>query len=151
MVAMLEHCTFNLNTRAASIDTPLHAFVPAIHVDHMHPDALIAIAASENSERLTEEAFGGELGFLPWQRPGFDLGLKLGAVGGGEPAARRCGARRSRPVHLGRHRQVVLRDDAQDARQGVGLACRPVPQAGVPGCPLRAAAGRTGAPRLLAH
>jgi len=80
MVAMFDHCTFNLNPRAASIDTPLHAFVPHPHVDHVHADAVIAIAASENAEELTHRVFGDEVGFLPWQRPGFDLGLKLGAT-----------------------------------------------------------------------
>ena len=80
MVAMYDHCTFNLNPRATSIDTPLHAFVPHTHVDHVHADAVIAIAASENAEALTRKISGGELGFLPWQRPGFDLGLKLGAM-----------------------------------------------------------------------
>jgi rhamnulose-1-phosphate aldolase/alcohol dehydrogenase len=77
MVGYLPHCTFNLNARAASIDTPLHAFVPKRHVDHMHPDAVIAIAASKNSRALTEEIFGGEIGWLPWKRPGFELGLWL--------------------------------------------------------------------------
>ncbi len=85
MVALFNHCTFNLNPRAASIDTPLHGFVPHAHVDHVHADAVIAIAASENAEALTREAFGGELGFLPWQRPGFDLGLKLGAMAEANP------------------------------------------------------------------
>src|SRR5208282_3325098 len=80
MVALFNHCTFNLNPRATSIDTPLHGFVPQAHVDHVHADAVIAIAASENAEALTRQVFGGELGFLPWQRPGFDLGLKLGAM-----------------------------------------------------------------------
>ncbi|HZZ61168.1 MAG TPA: bifunctional rhamnulose-1-phosphate aldolase/short-chain dehydrogenase [Roseiarcus sp.] len=80
MVALFDHCTFNLNPRAASIDTPLHGFVPHAHIDHVHADAVIAIAASEDAETLTREIFGGELGFLPWQRPGFDLGLKLGAM-----------------------------------------------------------------------
>ncbi|MEW6071385.1 MAG: bifunctional rhamnulose-1-phosphate aldolase/short-chain dehydrogenase [Planctomycetota bacterium] len=80
MVGCLPHCTFGLNPRAASIDTPLHAFVPHRHVDHMHPDAVIAIAAAAGGERLAGEAFGGELGWIPWQRPGFDLGLKLGAL-----------------------------------------------------------------------
>jgi rhamnulose-1-phosphate aldolase/alcohol dehydrogenase len=80
MVHYLPHCTFNLNPRAASIDTPLHAFVPWPHVDHVHPDAVIAIAASKNAEDITREIFGGEMGFLLWQRPGFDLGLKLGAM-----------------------------------------------------------------------
>jgi len=86
MVGYLPHCTFDLNPRAASIDTPLHAFIPKAHVDHMHPDAVIAIAASLDSERLTKEVFGGEIGWLPWQRPGFDLGLKLEAMAKGQPA-----------------------------------------------------------------
>ena len=85
MVALFDHCTFNLNPRATSIDTPLHGFVPHAHVDHVHADAVIAIAASENAEALTREIFGGELGFLPWQRPGFDLGLKLGAMAEANP------------------------------------------------------------------
>jgi rhamnulose-1-phosphate aldolase/alcohol dehydrogenase len=80
MVALFNHCTFDLNPRASSIDTPLHAFVPHRHVDHVHADAVIAIAASVDAERLTREIFGGKLGFLPWQRPGFDLGLKLGEM-----------------------------------------------------------------------
>jgi len=74
MVGYLPHCTFDLNPRAASIDTPLHAYVPHKHVDHMHPDAVIAIACTENSQKLTEEVFDGELGWLGWKRPGFDLG-----------------------------------------------------------------------------
>lgn len=77
MVGYLPHCTFNLNARAASIDTPLHAYVPKKHVDHMHPDAIIAIAASANSKALTQQIFGGEIGWLPWKRPGFELGLWL--------------------------------------------------------------------------
>jgi rhamnulose-1-phosphate aldolase/alcohol dehydrogenase len=77
MVGLLPHCTFDLNPRAASIDTPLHAYLPHRHVDHMHPDAVIAIAASKRSRELTREVFGDEIGWLPWQRPGFDLGLKL--------------------------------------------------------------------------
>jgi rhamnulose-1-phosphate aldolase/alcohol dehydrogenase len=77
MVGFLPHCTFNLNPRAASIDTPLHAFVPQKFVDHMHPDAIIAIAASKDSKALTQEIFGGEIGWLPWKRPGFELGLWL--------------------------------------------------------------------------
>ncbi len=85
MVGLFNHCTFNLNPRATSIDTPLHGFVPHLHVDHVHADAVIAIAASENAEKLTQEAFDGELGFLPWQRPGFDLGLKLGDMAQANP------------------------------------------------------------------
>ncbi|MBE7184485.1 MAG: bifunctional rhamnulose-1-phosphate aldolase/short-chain dehydrogenase [Methylobacterium mesophilicum] len=77
MVGYLPHATFNLNPRAASIDTPLHAYVPHAFVDHMHPDAIIAIAASKDSRALTEEIFGNEIGWLPWKRPGFELGLWL--------------------------------------------------------------------------
>ncbi len=77
MVGYLPHCTFNLNPRAASIDTPLHAYVPRTHVDHVHADAIIAIAASANSEELTKRVFGDRIGWLPWKRPGYELGLWL--------------------------------------------------------------------------
>src|SRR5262249_1291797 len=79
-VPLYAHCTFGLNPRATSIDTPLHAFVPHAHVDHMHPDAVIAIAAAKDGERLTREIWKGAVGWLPWQRPGFDLGLRLRAA-----------------------------------------------------------------------
>jgi len=77
MVNMYPHTTFNLNPRPSSIDTPLHSFIGAKHVDHMHPISFIAIAACKNSEQLTKEIYGEELDYLPWQRPGFDLGLKM--------------------------------------------------------------------------
>ncbi|MEM7616353.1 MAG: bifunctional rhamnulose-1-phosphate aldolase/short-chain dehydrogenase, partial [Pseudomonadota bacterium] len=77
MVGYLPHCTYALNPRAASIDTPLHAYVPRKHVDHVHADAIIAIAASKNSEALTREIFGDRIGWLPWRRPGYELGLWL--------------------------------------------------------------------------
>ncbi|WP_323771786.1 bifunctional rhamnulose-1-phosphate aldolase/short-chain dehydrogenase [Antarctobacter sp.] len=77
MVAYLPHCTYKLNPRAASIDTPLHAYVPRTHVDHVHADAIIAIAASKNSKDLTQEVFGDKIGWLPWKKPGYELGLWL--------------------------------------------------------------------------
>src|SRR3954469_18123430 len=77
MVGMYTHTTFNLNPRASSIDTPLHSFLPGKHVDHMHPNAIIAIAASQNCEKLTKEIFGGEMEYVPWMRPGFELGLAM--------------------------------------------------------------------------
>jgi len=77
MAAYLEYCTFARSTCAASIDTPLHAFLPFAHADHVHPDSVIAIAATRHSETITKEVFGGDLGWLAWQRPGFDLGLRL--------------------------------------------------------------------------
>jgi rhamnulose-1-phosphate aldolase/alcohol dehydrogenase len=77
MVAAYPHCTFNLNPRASSIDTPLHGFVPFRHVDHTHPNAVISVAAAEHGEALTKEIYGNEVFWLPWQRPGFELGLQL--------------------------------------------------------------------------
>lgn len=77
MVDMYRHTTFGLNPAASSIDTPLHGMIPFRHVDHMHPVSAIAIAASKDQERLTQEVFGGEIGWVPWQRPGFDLGLVM--------------------------------------------------------------------------
>ena len=85
MVGYLPHCTFNLNPRTASIDTPLHAYIPHKHVDHMHPDSVIAIACTKNSKELTGKVFGGEMGWIGWQRPGFDLGLKLEEIAKSNP------------------------------------------------------------------
>ncbi len=70
MVGYLPHCTFNLNPRAASIDTPLHAYVPRKFVDHMHPDAIIAIAASKDSRSLTAQIFGGEIWLVAMEASG---------------------------------------------------------------------------------
>jgi rhamnulose-1-phosphate aldolase/alcohol dehydrogenase len=106
MVGFLPHCTFNLNPRAASIDTPLHGFVPFTHVDHMHPDAIIAIAASKNSKELTQRIFGSEIGWLPWRRPGFQLGLDLEAFVKANPAAK--------GVVLESHGLFTWADDAKD-------------------------------------
>ena len=77
MVGYLPHCTFNLNSRAASIDTPLHSLLPFAHVDHVHPDAIIALAASSGGEAATREIWGGRIGWLPWKRPGYTLGVQL--------------------------------------------------------------------------
>ncbi len=77
MVSLYPHCTFNLNPRAASIDTPLHAFIPRKHVDHTHPNAVIAVAATRRSKELTREIYGDEVIWTPWMRPGFELGLQL--------------------------------------------------------------------------
>ncbi|MDG1857798.1 MAG: class II aldolase/adducin family protein, partial [Emcibacteraceae bacterium] len=85
MVAYLPHCTYNLNPRAASIDTPLHTYIPHRHVDHMHPDSVIAIACTKNSKEITSKIFTGKIGWLPWQRPGYDLGIKLGEISKSNP------------------------------------------------------------------
>ncbi len=88
VVGLYPHCTFNLNPRAASIDTPLHGLVDRPHVDHVHPDAIIAIAASADSRALTREIFGESLGWLPWRRPGFELALELQRFARENPEAR---------------------------------------------------------------
>jgi rhamnulose-1-phosphate aldolase/alcohol dehydrogenase len=79
MVELFNHCIFDLKSKAPSIDTPLHGFLPFRHIDHLHPDAAIAIAAAKDGKRITEELFSGSIGWVDWQRPGFDLGLKLKA------------------------------------------------------------------------
>lgn len=106
MVEALGHCIFNLNPRAPSIDTWLHGFVPKAHVDHVHSDAVIAIAACADQVRLTEEIFGGELGYLPWQRPGIDLGIKLGELAVAKPHLK--------GVVLGQHGLFTWADTAKD-------------------------------------
>ncbi|MBB6001577.1 bifunctional aldolase/short-chain dehydrogenase [Arcicella rosea] len=77
MVELFNHCIFDLASKAPSIDTPLHGFLPFAHIDHLHPDAAIAIAAAKDGKQITEELFNGEIGWVGWQRPGFDLGLQL--------------------------------------------------------------------------
>ncbi|MCF3107205.1 bifunctional aldolase/short-chain dehydrogenase [Niabella sp. CC-SYL272] len=77
MVGLFNHCIYDLASKAPSIDTPLHGFLPFKHIDHLHPDAAIAIAAAKDGRKITEELFGGSIGWVPWQKPGFDLGLQL--------------------------------------------------------------------------
>jgi rhamnose utilization protein RhaD (predicted bifunctional aldolase and dehydrogenase) len=77
MVELFNHSIFDLNSKAPSIDTPLHGFLPFKHIDHLHPDAAIAIAAAKDGKKITKELFGGTIGWVDWQRPGFDLGLQL--------------------------------------------------------------------------
>lgn len=77
MVELFNHCIYDLASKAPSIDTPLHGFLPFKHIDHLHPDAAIAIAAAKDGKKITQELFNGSIGWVEWQRPGFDLGLKL--------------------------------------------------------------------------
>ena len=77
MVALFNHCIYDLNSKAPSIDTPLHGFLPFKHIDHLHPDAAIAIAAAKDGKQITQSLFKGEIGWVDWQKPGFDLGLQL--------------------------------------------------------------------------
>jgi rhamnulose-1-phosphate aldolase/alcohol dehydrogenase len=103
MVALYAHATFNLNPRAPSIDTPLHAFLPGRHVDHMHPNAIIAIAASEHGEQLTAEIFGGAMAYLPWMRPGFELGLAMQRIAEAQPSVH--------AIMMGQHGFIAWADD----------------------------------------
>jgi rhamnulose-1-phosphate aldolase/alcohol dehydrogenase len=106
MVGMYTHATFNLNPRASSIDTPLHSFIPFKHVDHMHPNAAISVAAAKNSERLTKEIYGDEVIWTPWLRPGFELGLALQRVCAEHPNAK--------GVILGQHGLIDWADDDKE-------------------------------------
>jgi rhamnulose-1-phosphate aldolase/alcohol dehydrogenase len=106
MVAMYTHATFNLNPRASSIDTPLHAFIPFKHVDHMHPNAAIAVAAAGNSVALTHEIFGEQVVHTPWLRPGFELGLEMQKI---------CAEnRKARGVIMGQHGLINWADDDKE-------------------------------------
>ena len=103
MVGLYAQTTFNLNPRASSIDTPLHSFVPAKHVDHTHPNAVIAVAASKDGEALTKEIYGDDVVWTNWQRPGFELGLELQKVVAANPGAK--------GVILGGHGLINWHDD----------------------------------------
>src|SRR5262245_56916583 len=103
MVGLYPHCTFNLNPRASSIDTPLHGFLAARHVDHMHPNAVIAIAASRNAERLMRDIYGDDMAYTPWLRPGFELGLRMQTIFKEYPKAK--------SILLGQHGLINWADD----------------------------------------
>jgi rhamnulose-1-phosphate aldolase/alcohol dehydrogenase len=103
MVGMYTHATFNLNPRASSIDTPLHSFLPGKHVDHMHPNAIISIAASQNCEKLTQEIFGGTMAYVPWMRPGFELGLAMQEIAKKNPKVQ--------AIMMGQHGFISWADD----------------------------------------
>ena len=106
MVAMYNHCTFNLNPRASSIDTPLHSFIPAKHVDHTHPNAAISVAASARSVDLTKEIYGDEVVHTPWLRPGFELGLIMQDICRKHPNAR--------GIMMGQHGLINWANDDRD-------------------------------------
>jgi len=105
MVGMYPHCTFNLNPRPSSIDTPLHSFLPGKHVDHMHPNAIIAIAASSRCEELTKEIFAGKMAYVPWMRPGFELGLAMQEIARLQPEVK--------AIMMGQHGFISWDDDAK--------------------------------------
>ncbi len=103
MVGMYTHATFNLNPRASSIDTPLHSFLPGKHVDHMHPNAIISIAASRRCLELTKEIFGDDMDYVPWMRPGFELGLAMQEISKKNPSVK--------AIMMGQHGFISWDDD----------------------------------------
>lgn len=111
MVALFNHCIFDLASKAPSIDTPLHGFLPFKHIDHLHPDAAIAIAAAKDGAKITDELFNGEIGWVGWQKPGFDLGLQLRACL--EEAASR--SKKLRGIMLGSHGLFTWGDTAYES------------------------------------
>src|SRR3954468_12611387 len=106
MVAMYNHCTFNLNPRASSIDTPLHSFIPYKHVDHTHPYAAISVAASANSVQLTKEIYGTEVVHTPWLRPAFELVLEMQKICRENP--------RAIGIMMGQHGLINWANDDRD-------------------------------------
>jgi rhamnulose-1-phosphate aldolase/alcohol dehydrogenase len=106
MVAMYSHTTFNLNPRASSIDTPLHSFIPGKFVDHMHPNAIISVAASSRCVELTKEIFGGEMAYVPWMRPGFELGLAMQDICKQQPNVK--------AIMMGQHGFISWADDDKE-------------------------------------
>lgn len=111
MVELFNHCIFDLASKAPSIDTPLHGFLPFKHIDHLHPDAAIAIAAAKDGAKITEELFNGEIGWVGWQKPGFDLGLQLRSCL--EEAASR--GKKLRGIMLGSHGLFTWGDTAYES------------------------------------
>jgi rhamnulose-1-phosphate aldolase/alcohol dehydrogenase len=106
MVGMFAHATYNLNPRAPSIDTSLHSFLPGRHVDHMHPNAIISIAACANAEKLTREIFGGQMAYVPWMRPGFELGIAMQDVVRDNPQVR--------AIMMGQHGFICWAEDDKE-------------------------------------
>ena len=90
MVAAFDYTLHGKGGAAPSIDTAMHGLLDSAHVDHLHPDSGIAIATSTDGEAITSAAFGGAVVWVPWRRPGFQLGLEIAAVKGANPTARGC-------------------------------------------------------------
>ena len=90
MVAAFDYCLHGKGGAAPSIDTAMHCLVDAAHVDHLHPDSGIALATAVDGEELTRKAFGDRVVWVPWRRPGFQLGLDIAAIKAANPQAIGC-------------------------------------------------------------
>ncbi|MCT1776266.1 bifunctional aldolase/short-chain dehydrogenase [Brachybacterium sp. p3-SID957] len=109
MVAAFDHCLHGKGGAAPSIDTAMHALVEAAHVDHLHPDAGIALATAADGERLTRECFGDAVVWVPWRRPGFQLGLDIAEIKEQNPSAIGC--------ILGGHGITAWGDTSEEAQE----------------------------------
>ena len=90
MVALFDYCSFGRGGAAPSIDTAMHGLVEYAHVDHLHPDSIIALATSLDGEALTKKCFGDEILWVDWRRPGFQLGLDIAKIATENPGAHGC-------------------------------------------------------------
>ena len=126
MVEYLLRCAIRPDQPRPSIETLLHAFVPAAHVDHTHPDAIIALTSNPNGRRLAEDAFGDEAVWLPYQRPGFDMSRRIAQLLEEQPVAR-C-------VLLERHGLVTWGETGEESYDStieiVSRASRAIDEAG---------------------
>ena len=125
MVAAFDYCLHGRGGAAPSIDTAMHGLVERAHVDHLHPDSGIALATAVDGEALTKECFGDRVVWVPWRRPGFQLGLEIAAVKRGQPAGDRRHPRRPRHHRVGRHERRVRGQLARDHPHRRGLPRRP--------------------------
>ena len=121
MVAAFDYCLHGKGGAAPSIDTAMHGLVDAAHVDHLHPDAGIAIATAADGEELTAKVFGDKVVWVPWRRPGFQLGLDIAAIKAGQPRRGGLHPRWPRDHGLGRHLRGGRAQLAVDHRHRGGV------------------------------
>ena len=148
MVAAFDYCLHGKGGAAPSIDTAMHGLVDAPHVDHLHPDSGIALATAADGERLTAECFGDRVVWVPWRRPGFQLGLDIAEMHAGPPGRDRGDPGRPRHHGLGRDERRVrgaLAGDHRD-RRSVSWTTRGRSDPFGPGNPGLPAAARRRAP-----
>ena len=125
MVAAFDYCLHGRGGAAPSIDTAMHALVDADHVDHLHPDSGIAIATSVDGEKLTAEAFGDKVVWVPWRRPGFQLGLDIAAIQRDRPEAIYIGGERMSTASGSgaTHARYIGRIGVMAVALGIGRSC----------------------------
>ena len=90
MVALFDYCSFGRGGATPSIDTAMHGLVESLHLDHLHPDSIIALATASDGEALTKSCFGDEILWVDWRRPGFQLGLDIAKIARENPDSHGC-------------------------------------------------------------